>query len=195
MAPKVQEIMSVVLVVMIMICGGANAQSSSCTSTLMGLQPCLNFVTGNTTTPSPSCCSQLANVVQTQPRCLCSLLNGNVPNIGLSINQTLALTLPGACQVQTPPISQCNASGPTSGPASAPTSPASAPTGSTDESQTQPSEETPEAQAPATPSTPSVPSGSGSGSKSTPSANSASGSKFGAATYLMFFVLFIGTKL
>ncbi|GJS91272.1 non-specific lipid-transfer protein-like protein [Tanacetum coccineum] len=196
MALKVQEVMSVVLVVMVMICGGAHAQSSSCTSSLMGLSPCLNFVTGNTTTPSPSCCSQLANVVQTQPRCLCSLLNGNVPNIGVSINQTLALTLPGACQVQTPSISLCNANGPTSGPASAPTSPASAPTGSTDESQTtQPSEQTPEAQAPATLSPPTVPSGSGSGSKSTPSTNEASGSKFGAATYLMFFVLFIGMKL
>ncbi|GJT54640.1 non-specific lipid-transfer protein-like protein [Tanacetum coccineum] len=183
--------MSVVLVVIVMICGGANAQSSSCTSSLMGLSPCLNFVTGNTTTPSPTCCSQLANVVQTQPRCLCSLLNGNVPNIGVSINQTLALTLPGACQVQTPSISLCNANGP----ASAPTSPASAPTASTDESQTQPSEQTPEAQAPAAPSTPSVPSGSGAGSKSTPSTNNASGSKFGVASYLMLFVLFIGMKL
>ncbi|PWA77718.1 plant lipid transfer protein/Par allergen [Artemisia annua] len=195
MALKVQEALSVILVAMVMILGGVNAQSSSCTSSIMGLSPCLNFVTGNSTTPSPSCCSQLANVVQTQPRCLCSLLNGNVPNIGITINQTLAVTLPGACQVQTPPISLCNANGPTSGPASAPTSPASAPSGSTDESQTQPSEQTPEAQAPATLSTPSVPSGSGSGSKSTPSTNDASGSKFGAATYLMFFVLFIGMKL
>nr|GEV69017.1 non-specific lipid-transfer protein-like protein At2g13820 [Tanacetum cinerariifolium] len=195
MALKVQQVISVVLVVMVMICGGARAQSSSCTSSLVSLSPCLNFVTGNTTTPSPSCCSQLASVVQTQPRCLCSLLNGNVPNIGVSINQTLALTLPGACQVQTPSISLCNANGPTSGPASAPTSPASAPIGSTDESQTPPSEQTPETQAPATPSAPSVPSGSGSGSKSTPSTNDASGSKFGAATYLIFFVLFIGMKL
>lgn len=108
MALKGQEVMGAVLVLMVMVWGGAWAQSSTCTNTLMGLAPCLNFVTGNTSTPSPACCAQLATVVQTQPRCLCSLLNGNVPNIGVTINQTLAVTLPGACSVQTPPISMCN---------------------------------------------------------------------------------------
>ncbi|KAI3773068.1 hypothetical protein L6452_04266 [Arctium lappa] len=190
MAPKSQEIMGVVLVLMVMVWGGARAQSSGCTNTLMGLASCLNYVTGNTSTPSPSCCSQLSTVVQSQPLCLCSLLNGNGPNIGVTINQTLAITLPGACKVQTPPVSQCNAVA--NGPASGPTSSAISPTGS----QIVPSLETPEAEAPTAPSTPSITSGSGSGSKSTPSTNNnaSDGSRFGTPSYLMFFVLFFGMK-
>ncbi|KAI3783053.1 hypothetical protein L2E82_13115 [Cichorium intybus] len=190
--------MGIVLVVMVMVWGGAQAQSSTCTNTLMGLASCLNFVTGNSSTPSPSCCSQLSTVVQSQPRCLCSLLNGNAPNIGVTINQTLALNLPGACKVQTPPLNLCNgvANGPASGPASGPTSQAASPVGS----QTEPSVETPATEAPTATSTPSVPSGSGSGSgsgsKSTPSTNnnSSNGSKFGAPNYLMLFVLILGMK-
>lgn len=95
------------MVLIVSICGGAMGQSG-CTIGLMGMSPCLNFITGNTSTPSSSCCSQLGNVVQSQPQCLCQLLNGNGINLGLSINRTLALTLPSACNVQTPPVSQCN---------------------------------------------------------------------------------------
>ncbi|KAJ9547585.1 hypothetical protein OSB04_020128 [Centaurea solstitialis] len=190
MASYSQRVMGVVLVVMVMVWGGARAQSNGCTNTLMGLAPCLNYVTGNTSTPSPSCCSQLSTVVQSQPRCLCSLLNGNAPNIGVTINQTLAITLPGACQVQTPPISQCNTVA--NGPASGPTSSAISPTAS----QIVPSQETPEAEAPTTSSTPTITPGSGSGSKTTPSTNNnaSDGSRFGASSYLMFIVLFFGMK-
>ncbi|CAI9297255.1 unnamed protein product [Lactuca saligna] len=196
MALKGQEVMSLVLVLMVMVWGGARAQSSTCTNTLMGLASCLNYVTGNSSTPSSSCCSQLSTVVQSQPRCLCSLLNGNGPNIGVTINQTLAISLPGACQVQTPPLNLCNAvaNGPASGPASGPTSSTVSPTSS----QTEPSGETPETEAPTVTSTPSVPSasGDGSGSKSTPSTNNnpSNGSKFGAPSYLLLFVLLFGMK-
>lgn len=106
MAPKGTN-MGLVLILVVTLWGETMAQSG-CTTALIGLSPCLNFVTGNTSTPSSSCCSQLSSVVQTQPRCLCSLLNGGGANLGISINQTLALTLPGACNVQTPSISQCN---------------------------------------------------------------------------------------
>ncbi|XP_076919601.1 non-specific lipid transfer protein GPI-anchored 19-like [Bidens hawaiensis] len=191
MALKGQEVVGSVLVLMVMVWGGARAQSSTCINSLMSLSPCLNFVSGNSSTPSSACCSQLATVVQIQPRCLCSLLNGNIPNIGVTINQTLAVTLPGACNVQTPPVTLCNgvANGPASGPASAPTSSEVAPSGET-------SEGTPEVQAPATPLTPTTPSGSGSGSKTTPSTNNnaSDGSKFGAPTYLLLLVFFFGMK-
>ncbi|KAK1381971.1 hypothetical protein POM88_019706 [Heracleum sosnowskyi] len=70
--------------------------------------------------------------------CLCSLVNGGAANLGILINQTLALTLPGACNVQTPPLSQCNVSPPTSCP--------------TDNSEGAPP-------TPTTPSVPSIPSG------------------------------------
>ncbi|CAH1431794.1 unnamed protein product [Lactuca virosa] len=79
-------------------------------------------------------------------------------------------------------------------PASGPTSSTVSPIGS----QTEPSGETPETEAPTTTSTPSVPStsGDGSGSKSTPSTNNnaSNGSKFGAPSYLLLFVLLFGMK-
>ncbi|KAK1428316.1 hypothetical protein QVD17_17148 [Tagetes erecta] len=123
-------VMVLVMVVIVSICGGATAQSG-CTSALMGMASCLNFITGNTSTPSSSCCSQLGNMVQSQPQCLCQVLNGAGVTLGLNINRTLALTLPGACNVQTPPVSQCNAAnGPTA--TSTPT-PAASPKGDTSE--------------------------------------------------------------
>ena len=81
---------------------------SSCTSALISMAPCLNYITGNTTSPSQQCCSQLRSVVQSSPDCLCQALNGGGSQLGLNINQTQALALPRACNVQTPPISRCN---------------------------------------------------------------------------------------
>ncbi|PKI39495.1 hypothetical protein CRG98_040104 [Punica granatum] len=51
---------------------GAVAQSSSdCTNVLISMSPCLNYISGNSSTPSTNCCSQLASVVRSQPQCLC----------------------------------------------------------------------------------------------------------------------------
>ncbi|KAI4368359.1 hypothetical protein MLD38_016925 [Melastoma candidum] len=101
------------------------AAQSGCTNVLLGLMPCLSFVTGGSSTPSTSCCSQLANVVQSQPRCLCVIVNsGNGASLGVTINQTLALSLPAACQVKTPPVSNCNAGSPKGSPGSTPLGPA-----------------------------------------------------------------------
>lgn len=90
-----------------MLCAGTTAQSG-CTSVLISLQPCLNYITGNSSTPSQQCCTQLANVVRSSPQCLCQVLNGGGSSLGITINQTQALALPGSCNVQTPPISTCN---------------------------------------------------------------------------------------
>ncbi|TVU41756.1 hypothetical protein EJB05_15302, partial [Eragrostis curvula] len=58
-----------------LLAGGASAQSpspsSSCTSVLVSLSPCLNYITGNETTAPASCCTQLGKVVQSYPQCLC----------------------------------------------------------------------------------------------------------------------------
>lgn len=86
----------------------ASAQSSSCTNALINMSPCLNYIQGNSSTPSSGCCSQLASVVRSEPQCLCEALNGGGSSLGISINQTQALALPGACNVQTPPLSRCN---------------------------------------------------------------------------------------
>eukprot|EP00257_Ricinus_communis_P025349 XP_025012763.1 protein YLS3-like [Ricinus communis] len=60
-----------------------------------GLAPCVNYATGSSSTPSSSCCSRLASVVQSQPRCLRTVLNGGGgASLGVTIYQTLALAVP-----------------------------------------------------------------------------------------------------
>ncbi|XP_042425639.1 non-specific lipid transfer protein GPI-anchored 5-like [Zingiber officinale] len=113
---------------MCMLLGMASAQSS-CTSVIISLAPCLNYISGNASTPSSSCCSQLARVVQSQPACLCSVLDGGASSLGVTVNQTRALAMPGACGVQTPPASECNdGAGSSAAPAkTAPETPSSTP--------------------------------------------------------------------
>lgn len=82
---------------------------SGCNSVLIGMASCLNYVTGSSKTPSSSCCSSLAGVVKSQPECLCAALDGStMAALGISINKTIALSLPNACNVQTPPVSRCD---------------------------------------------------------------------------------------
>ncbi|KAB5568358.1 hypothetical protein DKX38_002151 [Salix brachista] len=151
--------LSLMLILTTMLCYEVAAQSG-CTTALIGLAPCLNYVTGNSSTPSSSCCSQLTTVVQSQPQCLCTLVNGGGSSFGIAINQTLALALPGACNVQTPPASRCNAANvPATSPASSPLlSPPADSTVATPEAPT--TVATPEA--PTTVATPRIPAGSGS---------------------------------
>ncbi|POO02131.1 Lipid transfer protein/Par allergen [Trema orientale] len=107
MFSKVTNMALVVLVLVTLLWARTMAQQS-CTNVLIGMAPCLNYVTGSSLTPSSSCCTQLASVVQRQPRCLCMVLNGGGAALGVNINQTLALALPAACNVKTPPVSKCN---------------------------------------------------------------------------------------
>ncbi|KAK7336774.1 hypothetical protein VNO77_17322 [Canavalia gladiata] len=112
MAPRRVE-MLLIMSIVVALWGATMAQSqSSCTNVLISLSPCLDYITGNASTPSSTCCSQLAYVVRTQPLCLCEVVNIGASSIAasLNINQTKALSLPTACNVQTPPISSCPAS-------------------------------------------------------------------------------------
>ncbi|KAL0911875.1 hypothetical protein M5K25_017806 [Dendrobium thyrsiflorum] len=163
---------------------------TSCTTAIISLAPCLSYISGNSTAaPSSSCCSQLSNVVKSQPQCLCTVLNGGF-SIGVSLNKTRALALPGACKVQTPPVSECNASsgGPKTSPAkspaaapSSPVSPSSNPAPSTSPSNT--------------PSTGIAPTGtapSGNGSKSK-NGESSKGSSDKSVVLFMFSAVFFAS--
>ncbi|KAF5727055.1 putative Nonspecific lipid-transfer protein precursor [Tripterygium wilfordii] len=186
--------MSLALVLVALLCGGTAAQSS-CTGVIMSLAPCLNYITGNSSTPSSSCCTQLGNVVQSSPLCLCPLLNGTGLNLGITINRTLALSLPGACNVQTLPVSQCNAvangpsssaAPPVSSPASSPSSesPAISPPGSSIGTPDEPA---------TTPPASTVPSGTG--SKTVPSTDGTSdGRIIKAPLHFLLFLLFIASS-
>ncbi|CAD5321710.1 unnamed protein product [Arabidopsis thaliana] len=134
--------------------------SSSCVSTLTTLSPCLSYITGNSTTPSQPCCSRLDSVIKSSPQCICSAVNSPIPNIGLNINRTQALQLPNACNIQTPPLTQCNAA---TGPTAQPPAPS-------------PTEKTPDVTLTPT-SLPGARSGVGGGSKTVPSVGTGSSSR------------------
>ncbi|XP_023527198.1 non-specific lipid-transfer protein-like protein At2g13820 [Cucurbita pepo subsp. pepo] len=121
-------VMTLVAVIVAVHWAGAAAQSD-CTNVLISLSPCLNYITGNSSTPSQACCTQLATVVRSQPQCLCQVLNGGGSSFGININQTQALALPRVCNVQTPSISSCNVATPTGSPAGAPESSNNIPSG------------------------------------------------------------------
>ncbi|XAR58561.1 hypothetical protein NMG60_11014002 [Bertholletia excelsa] len=103
-ARKKETALTIVLVATLW--AGAMSQPS-CQTVLIGLSPCLDYITGKSSTPSSGCCTQLANVVGTQPQCLCEVIN-NSSSLGISINQTQALELPKICNVETPPVSSCS---------------------------------------------------------------------------------------
>ncbi|XP_050236060.1 non-specific lipid transfer protein GPI-anchored 5-like [Mercurialis annua] len=125
-ARRMEIILITFAVAATMFAAGGMAQSSSCTNVLISMSPCLNYITGNSSTPSSQCCSQLASVVRSQPQCLCEVLNGSAASsLGVNVNQTQALALPTACNVQTPPISRCSASTPAKSPSGTPESPSS----------------------------------------------------------------------
>ncbi|EPS65085.1 hypothetical protein M569_09695 [Genlisea aurea] len=85
------------------------AEPPSCETTLFNLVPCYAFVSGNSTAPpSPSCCSHLADVIGSQPICLCLMLNGTAASHGYVFDPNRALRLPGDCRLETPPATACN---------------------------------------------------------------------------------------
>ncbi|XP_055811902.1 non-specific lipid transfer protein GPI-anchored 5-like isoform X1 [Solanum dulcamara] len=101
--------MALVPIIMSMISVQVAMAQSDCTSTLITMASCLSFVTGSAKTPSASCCSALSGVLQSKPRCLCIIVNSGGSSLGVQINQTQALALPSACNLQTPPVSKCYA--------------------------------------------------------------------------------------
>ncbi|XP_011013871.1 PREDICTED: non-specific lipid transfer protein GPI-anchored 2-like [Populus euphratica] len=111
--------MGLAMVLVTMLWAGAMAQSD-CTNVLISMSPCLNYITGNSSTPSSQCCTQLASVVRSSPQCLCQVLNGGGSSLGINVNKTQAIALPGACNVQTPPISSCSGASPAGSPAGTP---------------------------------------------------------------------------
>ncbi|KAL3507895.1 hypothetical protein ACH5RR_033277 [Cinchona calisaya] len=156
--------MALALFLVGMIWTGATGQSTDCTNVIISMSPCLNYIQGNSSNPSSGCCTQLATVVRSQPQCLCQVLNGGGSSLGLNINQTQALELPKACNVQTPSASNCNAASPTESPAS---------------------------ETPGTPNSTSA--GRGSNSVPSTGSGSADATSIKLAAPLMFFLLFLAS--
>ncbi|XP_015645713.1 non-specific lipid transfer protein GPI-anchored 5 [Oryza sativa Japonica Group] len=91
--------------------GGGGGGSGSCMTEIISLASCLGYMSGNSSAPKPSCCTALSSVVTSKPACLCAVLGGGASSLGVTINNTRALELPAACNVKTPPASQCSTVG------------------------------------------------------------------------------------
>ncbi|KAG2534635.1 non-specific lipid transfer protein GPI-anchored 15-like [Panicum virgatum] len=90
----------------------AQPSGSGCMPELVGLSPCMDYLSGNATTPdAPSCCSALSSMLRSSPGCLCTVLGGTAASLGVAVDGARVAQLPGACKVQAPPATQCNAVG------------------------------------------------------------------------------------
>ncbi|MED6160603.1 hypothetical protein PIB30_052916 [Stylosanthes scabra] len=72
---------------------------AQCTSSLLPLIPCAPFVQGTSKSPVQACCGNLRQLYGQEPHCLCLLLNDTTMS-SFPINRTLALQLPGLCDLQ-----------------------------------------------------------------------------------------------
>ncbi|KAJ9565400.1 hypothetical protein OSB04_001366 [Centaurea solstitialis] len=78
--------------------GADDKDKQECTEQLVGLATCLPYVGGNAKSPTPDCCNGLKQVLNTNKKCLCVVIKDrNDPDLGLTINVTLALGLPTVC--------------------------------------------------------------------------------------------------
>ncbi|CAL9090042.1 unnamed protein product [Musa acuminata var. zebrina] len=199
MARRAFEI-TLALLVAAVLCAPSSAQTSGCSPTLASLSPCIGYLVGNSSSPTSACCTQLADVVQTQTQCLCAILGGGITQLGFALNQTQAFTLPGACKIKMSPATQCSGftvSAPAAAPTAVPTptaSPAAAPPTDAPPAAAPPTA----AQAPEsvpTDSTPPVSTPpSGSGAKTTTQASMArSSTKSNTALFSFFFLLFVAS--
>ncbi|CAE6048961.1 unnamed protein product [Arabidopsis arenosa] len=80
-----------------------------CTEQLVGMATCLPYVQGQAKSPTPDCCSGLKQVLNSNKKCLCVIIQDrNDPDLGLQINVSLALALPSVCHA-TADVTKCPA--------------------------------------------------------------------------------------
>ncbi|XP_027106310.1 non-specific lipid transfer protein GPI-anchored 31-like isoform X2 [Coffea arabica] len=92
----------------------APAPAVDCSSLVLNMADCLSFVTSGSTVKKPegTCCSGLKTVLKTDSECLCEAFK-NSAQLGVTLNVTKALTLPSACHVSAPSVSNCGSLPPT----------------------------------------------------------------------------------
>ncbi|XP_039140426.1 non-specific lipid transfer protein GPI-anchored 19-like [Dioscorea cayenensis subsp. rotundata] len=89
--------------------GEIQCESNDFMSVIASLSQCLNYLNGQSDTPTLPCCTQIAAVVKLNPECLCEVLqNGGGASAEINKNTTRALELPAVCNVTTAPASECN---------------------------------------------------------------------------------------
>ncbi|PHT41663.1 Non-specific lipid-transfer protein-like protein [Capsicum baccatum] len=89
----------------------APAPAVDCNNLVLNLADCLSFVTNGSTEKKPqgTCCSGLKMVLKTDAECLCEGFK-NSAQLGVVLNVTKAMSLPAACHVSAPSVSNCGLS-------------------------------------------------------------------------------------
>ncbi|KAG7639679.1 putative plant lipid transfer protein/Par allergen [Arabidopsis thaliana] len=92
---------AIALIVVAMVVAAADDKTKDkeeCTEQLVGMATCLPYVQGQAKSPTPDCCSGLKQVLNSNKKCLCVIIQDrNDPDLGLQINVSLALALPSVC--------------------------------------------------------------------------------------------------
>ncbi|KAG5394004.1 hypothetical protein BRARA_F02290 [Brassica rapa] len=89
----------------------APAPAVDCSTLIINMADCLDFVTagGTSAKPKSSCCAGLKTVLKADAECLCEAFK-NSAAFGITLNMTKAATLPTACKLHAPSISNCGLS-------------------------------------------------------------------------------------
>ncbi|KAG2327059.1 hypothetical protein Bca4012_035978 [Brassica carinata] len=89
----------------------APAPAVDCSTLILNMADCLDFVTagGTEMKPKSSCCAGLKTVLKANAECLCEGFK-NSAAFGITLNMTKAATLPTACKLHAPSISNCGLS-------------------------------------------------------------------------------------
>ncbi|VYS55493.1 unnamed protein product [Arabidopsis thaliana] len=102
---------ALIMVAMVVDAAGADKgkDKEECTAQLVGMATCLPYVQGQAKSPTPDCCSGLKQVINSDMKCLCVIIQErNDPDLGLQVNVSLALALPSVCHA-TADITKCPA--------------------------------------------------------------------------------------
>lgn len=77
-----------------------------CFTYVLNMSDCLSYVQDGSkqTVPDKPCCPEMAGLLDSHPLCLCELV-GSAATYGVNVSK--ALTLPGACNIATPPLTLC----------------------------------------------------------------------------------------
>ncbi|XP_051212640.1 non-specific lipid transfer protein GPI-anchored 15-like [Lolium perenne] len=95
--------------------------TSSCTTELFRLLPCLSFLDGASAAPADTCCANLGSMVHDEPLCLCQALNQSGPERPpVNVNMSRVVELPLLCRLDLPTTAAACAGLLPTGPASTP---------------------------------------------------------------------------
>ncbi|EEF32118.1 non-specific lipid transfer protein GPI-anchored 31 [Ricinus communis] len=107
----------------------ASSSGVDCSTLVLNMADCLSYVSNDSTTTKPekTCCSGLKTVLKTDAQCLCEAFKSSA-QLGVVLNVTKALSLPSACKIHAPSVSNCGLALTPAGAPGASPSTASAPT-------------------------------------------------------------------